>query len=229
MLANVHSVPVPPATADLSVPPPAGFFLHRPGQQLLHGVSAAGADLVRLVQHSYPTCERLEALRSQWRQEALIHYDTRWDNVLITRSRGGAPALKLVDWEAAGLGDPAWDLGSFLGEYVAFWINSIPIAGDAASQTYVQLAKYPIARMQPALRACWDAYVRTASLTELEAEALLLRATSYAGVKLMETALEHVQQAPEYTMTAVCLLQTGANLVADPNRACEVLLGIRRR
>jgi aminoglycoside phosphotransferase (APT) family kinase protein len=225
-LASVHALSPPEESDELAVPEPAGLFLDRPGLPILHDFSSAGADLVRLVQRSAELAERLEELRRTWRREAFIHHDVRWDNVLITRSARGSAVIKLIDWEAAGLGDPASDLGGFLGDYVAFWVNSIPLTSQARPDSYLELASYPLAAMQPALRACWNAYVRVAAPTDSEASDLLQRAATYAGVKLMETSLEHVQQAPEFTMTAVYLLQVGANMVTNPSEAAAVLLGI---
>jgi aminoglycoside phosphotransferase (APT) family kinase protein len=225
-LARLHALALADRARELRVPEPAGFFLDRPGVGILHHFSSAAADLVRLIQRSDEVGERLEVLRSEWRLDAFIHHDARWDNVLITRSSHGAPVMKLIDWEAAGVGDPAWDLGSFLGDYVAFWINSIPLTGHVRADSYLDLARYPLAAMQPAVRACWNAYLATAELTGADAGALLHRAAAYAGIKLMETSLEHVQQAPECTMTAVTLLQVGANMVTHPQEAAAVLLGI---
>ena len=37
----------------------------------------------------------------------------KWDNVVVSAGR-----TVLVDWEMAGLGDPAWDLGCLLAEHL---------------------------------------------------------------------------------------------------------------
>lgn len=47
-------------------------------------------------------------LTAQWRTAVLIHGDVKWEHV----RRDGV----LVDWELAGLGDPAWDLAGLLHE-----------------------------------------------------------------------------------------------------------------
>jgi len=224
-LAHVHAFAAGrPEVA--AVPAPAGLFLHRPGLRILHDFSSAGADVVRLIQRLPELAERLDGLRRAWRADAFIHADARWDNVLVVRSRRRAGRVRLLDWEAAGLGDRAWDLGCFLGDYAGFWINSIPLSGGTDPGRYLDVARYPIARMQPALRACWAAYVRTAGLSDEHAAGLRTRATAYAGVRLLETALEHVQRAPELDATAVTLLQAGANLVMQPDEGARVVLGI---
>ncbi|WP_157557486.1 phosphotransferase [Intrasporangium oryzae] len=43
----------------------------------------------------------------------LVNHDMKWDNVVVSSGR-----TVLVDWEMAGLGDPAWDLGCLLAEHL---------------------------------------------------------------------------------------------------------------
>ena len=45
----------------------------------------------------------------------LVNHDLKWDNVVLT---GPTQQPVLVDWELAGLGDPAWDLGCLLAEHL---------------------------------------------------------------------------------------------------------------
>jgi aminoglycoside phosphotransferase (APT) family kinase protein len=45
----------------------------------------------------------------------LVNHDLKWDNVVLT---GPTKQPVLLDWELAGLGDPAWDLGCLLAEHL---------------------------------------------------------------------------------------------------------------
>lgn len=60
--------------------------------------------------------EVLGSMRDAWRSTHLVHGDLRWANCLVD----GAGGVVLVDWEYAGLGDPAWDLGCALAEHLAW-------------------------------------------------------------------------------------------------------------
>lgn len=50
----------------------------------------------------------LRRARAAWRPVGLIHGDCKLDNVII----GDDGAIRLIDWEMARLGDPAWDLAA---------------------------------------------------------------------------------------------------------------------
>lgn len=53
-------------------------------------------------------CEALREFDRAWAPRAPVHGDVKFDNVLVGPEAGGR--LWLVDWELAGLGEPAWDL-----------------------------------------------------------------------------------------------------------------------
>lgn len=48
----------------------------------------------------------------------LVNHDLKWDNVVLAASSAARPDPVLLDWELAGLGDPAWDLGCLLAEHL---------------------------------------------------------------------------------------------------------------
>lgn len=231
-LATLHhegTVALARAHGRLVAPQPAAFAIDRPGVPLLTDFSSAAVELVQLIQGSPPVRRLLQSVRDEWREEAFIHQDARWDNVLVVRSGARrAPTIKLIDWEAAGLGDPCWDLGCFFGDYIGFWVNSIPLSGGAAPQSYLELARYPLARMQPALRACWRQYARAARLEAAEESEFLRRTARYAGLKLVQSALEQVQGVSQLDPSAVCLLQVGVNMMERSTEAVTVLLGLSR-
>jgi thiamine kinase-like enzyme len=88
--------------------------LHRPPLEALRYLSAASVELVKELQRDAAACRAMEELREGWSAVALVHRDVKWANCIAV---GGA--IKLVDWEMAGWGDPAWDIGSALAELAA--------------------------------------------------------------------------------------------------------------
>lgn len=69
-------------------------------------------------------CMELAAARGAWeRTRGLVHSDLRWDNILVTHGRSpwGAYNLRIIDWETARVGNPAWDVATYLAETFRFW------------------------------------------------------------------------------------------------------------
>ena len=201
--------------------PPWVLSIHRPDTGVFRDVSAANLGLIKIVQNADGLGKRLDELRAGWRVEALIHQDVKWDNCLVTDD----DRLRLIDWEIAVAGDPCWDLGSALSQYLTFWLFSIPVTGSEPPAQFPALARYPLDAMKSALRACCEGYAAAADSQE-PAEELLRRTVAYAGVRLIQNAFEASQFAQRLDSAAILHLQLGANLMQRPNDAAEQLLGL---
>ncbi len=105
-------------------------------------MSAAGLELIRIVQRTEGFGELLDGLRATWVPTALIHGDVKWSNVLVVDAGTPQESIKLIDWESAMVGDPSWDVGSALSQYLSFWLFSIPLTGGEAPERFPELAAY---------------------------------------------------------------------------------------
>lgn len=203
------------------------LLLHRPNLGIYHLSSSADLKLIRIVQHVSDFREVLDDVYNGWRSETLIHGEVKWTNCIVdTRTRGRGKALKLIDWETACLGDPCWDVGCALSEYLSFWLLSIPITGEDPPEQFVDLARFPLTKMQPAIRAFWQAYVRRMGLDPETAQEWLLRSVRYAGARLVQTAYEYGQVEQQLNGNLICMLQLSFNILQRPQEAALHLLGI---
>jgi aminoglycoside phosphotransferase (APT) family kinase protein len=116
----------------------------------------------------------LRRARAAWRPVGLIHGDCKLDNVII----GDDDAIRLIDWEMARLGDPAWDLA-------ALSHRLLIDQGEGAAAHLTQLAKdyaravavpaQPIALRVPLYGAAWtlmSVLQFRSTAAELEAETI---------------------------------------------------------
>jgi hypothetical protein len=110
LLAGVHA-----ATAALAVwPSPCAGVLGLPGSldAACEGRPAATVALMRQIVAAPQLGALLDAGAAAYAMRCLVHGDLRREN---WRRRAGG-ALKLLDWELAGSGDPAWDVASLVAE-----------------------------------------------------------------------------------------------------------------
>jgi Ser/Thr protein kinase RdoA (MazF antagonist) len=213
-----------PSTDQRSAP--WALTVHRPDLSLFRDASAAAIELIKTVQRAPGFADELDALRDGWRATSLVHNDVKWDNCIVYArgSTARARGLKLIDWEAAAHGDPAWDIGSALSHYLSFWLFSIPITGAAPPASWPRLAEHPLERMQPAMRGCWDAYAKSCGAAdELE------RTVRYAAARLVQTAFEAAQMSDQLTSGLVLHLQLALNMLRRPREAAIHVLGLRVR
>jgi hypothetical protein len=232
-LGTLHALALTPeamaeAGLELSNKPHWILSVHRLPLVAMREISGADLQIVRIVQQYPDFCALLDELRADWQFAALIHADIKWSNCLAVRPEGKQrrTELKLVDWELATVGDPRWDVGSVFSDYLGYWLASIPILGDESPALLMQLARYPIEDMHPAIRAFWRAYVTTRELPDDEARRMLVESVRYAAARIVQKAYEQGQDSYRLTANIVCYLQLSLNMMRKPAQAVEHLLGI---
>jgi hypothetical protein len=212
-----------------------GIFLRRTAWALsLHEMPPAAApdlsggihQMLGMVRQ-FPQFEAaLNKLRAEWRFDALIHGDIKWENCVLCPGADGRASLKIVDWEMVDWGDSCWDVAGIFSSYLSFWVASLPPYDSPDAGLLVGQARFPIERMQPALRSFWSTYVRCRDISGQPARDFLRQAVLYAGARNIQTAFELLQLSPQANRNTVLLLQLSMNILLDPDQATSELLGI---
>ena len=225
LLAAVHDLPVstvPTNMQDVRIP-----SLHRPDELLFVTSSRATVELTALIQSDPVLCAALDVQAARTAGEAFTHGDVRWDNVLVARDSAGRSAgLRLVDWESAGIGDPGWDLGCLLAEYVSHWICSVPFTLAATAAADAAHARVSLRSTQAAIAAAWAGYISRRGAECADGPTCLRRVTLHTGHRLVHRALELDQYSSDVSLAAVCHVQVGAKTLAQPDVAATALLGL---
>ena len=212
-----------------------GLFLRRPAWALsMHEMPFQAApnlsggihQMLGMVRQFPQFGAALEALRSGWRSDAVIHGDIKWDNCILCPGSNGHLSLKIVDWEMADWGDSCWDVAGILSAYLSFWVQSLPGQGMGDPASMVAQARYPVERMQPAIQSFWRTYARCREISGQQVHDLLRRTVLYTGARVIQTAFEMLQAAPAANSGTVLLLQFSMNVLANPEEATRELLGI---
>jgi aminoglycoside phosphotransferase (APT) family kinase protein len=222
-LASLHAIHVETTGSEvLSRPPAWALFLHHIHVHDLRDMSPGHLEVVGLVQRYAGLGDSFDALRADWRADGLCHFDLKWDNVLITRGRARfADRLRFVDWEAAGIGDRAWDVACMLASWLAFWVRSITLTGSESPSRLPLQARYPLEGMYPSIRAFWAGYVSVAGGET--ARALLPRAVAYVAPRLAEEAVMQALGTVSAARRARILVQLAMNVAQRPDQAVELL------
>jgi hypothetical protein len=74
--------------------------------------------------------------------------------------------------------------------------------------------------------AFWKDYVRATRMNKQSAHTLLLRSTTYAAARLLQSTLEAMRVESMLTNRGLCGLQLALNLLNDPAGATSNLLGL---
>ena len=147
----------------------------------------------------------LDRLRAEWRNDTLTHGDWKLENCLISADR---KRLRVVDWEFVSWGDSIWDVSALLQSYWNLWV--------------LWPSEYPIETIQPALRAFLNTYAQSRAWEPVEFAA---RAIRFAAARMLQSALETLDNSEEVTGVAVRLAQGSLNIFTRPYWEAEELIG----
>jgi Phosphotransferase enzyme family len=224
LLAALHRLPADSVEAlPPGIDPMWGLSLPEPPYELLLDLSTGAQDLVARLQASQPLCNRLAELGNVGPDGALVHGDVRWDNCLAVAALGARRRTRplLVDWELAGHGLEAFDVGTVLAEYLRAWVESIPIVDPLDPGRLVAQARHPLWRIQPAVQSFWSAYALAS-----RRRPTLERVIQLAAVRILQTAVEQAQGSAVPSAHHLALLRLADNLLRDPGNAAYRLLGL---
>ncbi|WP_157658156.1 phosphotransferase family protein [Burkholderia ubonensis] len=207
---------------------PLPFCLVTPMLGFVANCSAASLALLRLVQGNARLCAMLEALEATWRAHCadapcLIHADLRLDNCCVHLR---PLRLRIVDWELATDGDPAWDAGAVMADYVSAWLHSMPLPAGAEPSDCVPLAGIGHAALQDAMRAFFTAYAAARGLAGSWRTNELHACVRYAAARLLQLAYEQLQGAAQLTTHALGHVQLCENLLRRPEEGAAHFLGL---
>jgi hypothetical protein len=206
-------------------PAPWVLGISRPEVPYLWTASEANLSLLRIIQEFPGIQDGLDDLQRSWRQECLIHGDLKAENIVL-ETAGRKGGLRMIDWELARLGDPAWDVGSVWSDVLRLWLLSIPMTPDATVEQTLALAPFPLKRMAPFAGAFWRAYVRERALNGGDADVFLGRSMTFAAARLLQSGFESLARASKVTTNVVYLVQLSWNMMRSPHSAASDLLGL---
>jgi hypothetical protein len=206
------------------------MLVHKPGREVLAELSVANYETLCILQGQADLTKQLDRLRYSWQPDTVIHNDVRGDNVLVLQVPEGQKEtdirIRIVDWEMAQIGDPAWDLAGVLQDFVLFWIASLPVAKVTSIEEAISQARYPWEVIKSAIRNFWTAYYRSLKPNAGDAIGLLLRGVSFSAARLIQSAYEMSSRASRLAPQAVLLLQISANILNEPELSQVQFYGI---
>jgi hypothetical protein len=165
----------------------------------------------------------LEQLYRERRNTCLVHGDLRLINVIHGSAPGpGSKPLTILDWEHCHLGDPIWDVGSIVGDYLGLWIFSIPVRPGGEPTEWFRQATFPFAAAQRAARSFWAGYrAERSGFAAHDLNGIM----QFAGLFLVGRVIAHMTLNSVVIPGSLIGVQVANKIVADPEWAAERILG----
>jgi len=200
------------------------FRFLRPSPAVFRELTSGHLRVLSMMQRRRELVPVLAQLPDEWQWTTFTHGDLRPENLLLDGA-GSPPALQVIDWEAAGIGDPWWDVASI----IAAWITGALGAAASAASNSPTAAAAEFERSVPAVRhetaLFWKAYLHRRPISFDERPAIESRTMRYTAARLLQIAFEWSRVSPTLPRIAVAALQLGMNMLADVDRSRSTFLG----
>lgn len=129
----------------------------------------------------------------------LVHGDLKWDNCLLEGSNG----VRVIDWEMAAVGDPAWDVAGILQDHLVFCRAVASPTEPADLQE----------RAREAGAEFLSSYLAVADVPDRDG--FTDRAVRLTGARLVQSALEYAAASPDQRLARL-LLDDALGVFRDP-------------
>jgi hypothetical protein len=174
--------------------------------------------------------EAIADLKNAYQCCCLIHKDLKLDNILLhlewekTISHQ-EPIVRIIDWELFAWGDPGYDLGSMLANYLKIWLRSLTVSADIDLETALHLATTPLELLQPSLVALTKAYFANfPEIVELRPD-FCKRVVQFIGLALLRKVWLEINYHEPFNNSRLCMLQVAKTLLCDPEQSVPTIFG----
>lgn len=206
-------------------------------------VSVDGLKFYELYHSSLYLADAIAKLEGGSRRCCLIHGDLKFNNILVhDHWPGWAPprlpsspsslqladghgVVRVIDWEQWSWGDPAFDVGALVADYLRIWLRSLVLSRGIDLAVALKLAAVPLEVLQPSLGALLQAYTAQFPRILEHDPDFLDRVFQFAGLALIHMIQAKLHYFEPFATTERSMLQVAKSLLCQPGATREMLLG----
>ncbi|AFY91794.1 phosphotransferase [Chamaesiphon minutus] len=154
-----------------------------------------------------------------------IHNDLKLNNILLDSDWNSTQSqvIRVIDWERASWGDPAFDLGCILGSYLEIWLDGLAISKMLSINESLQLAVTPLELLQPSLFTLVQSYLAGFPTILATRPDFLDRAIQFAGLALIQRIEISIDSHRSFGDRGIMMLQVAKQLLCTPQAAMKTL------
>jgi aminoglycoside phosphotransferase (APT) family kinase protein len=177
------------------------------------------ADLVRRLRRT-DLLDVLQEVAGGWAPETLVHGDVTLGDLLCAADPDEEDPVTVVRWETAGRGDPRWDIGCLIGDFLGAWLGRAELVADEGLDAWTVPADPPFAAVRAEICAAVDGYAAQRTVSPGDRRQWI----RYAGFALVRRVVTTALTCPALPPRALDHLQMAGQLLRRPELSGEMLL-----
>ena len=205
-------------------------------------VSVDGIKFYELYQRSPDLADAIEKLEAETQRCCLIHGDLKFNNILLHDDwlhwspqelpssasslllADGLSVVRVIDWEQWSWGDPAFDVGALVADYLRAWLRSVMLSRDIDLAVALRLAAVPLEMVQPSLQAFLQSYSAQFSRIIDVFPGFFDRVFQFAGLGLIQMIQAKLHYHEPFGTVEKSMLQVAKSLLCEPDAARKMIL-----
>jgi hypothetical protein len=158
----------------------------------------------------------------------LTHNDLKLNNILLHHEweQPESQIVRIIDWERAAWGDPAFDLGTLIASYLQMWLGSLVVSKSLSIEESLSLAITPLDRVQPSIAALTRAYLQIFPDILIDRPDFLVRVIQFAGLGLIQGIQAGIDYQKTLGNSGIAQLQVAKSLLCRPERSMLTVFGM---
>jgi aminoglycoside phosphotransferase (APT) family kinase protein len=188
-----------------------------PRDVALHGDGFA--ELVRQLRRT-DLLDVLEEVAGCWTPGALVHGDVTFADLLCAADPEQDRPVSVVRWETAGRGDPRWDVGCLIAEFLWSWLGRAELVADEGLDAWTVPADPPFGAVREEICAAVDGYAAERAVSPGDRRQWI----RFAGFALVRRVFAAALTCPALPPRALDHLQMAGQLLRRPELSGEMLL-----
>ena len=204
--------------------------LGRISPEIFASVPAEGLKFFALYQRYDSLGQAIAELENSLKPSCLTHNDLKLNNILLANDweQGiGKNTIRLIDWERCSWGDPAFDLGTLIGNYLRIWLSSMITNKTMSIDESLRMATNPLEVMQPSIANLVIAYLNHFPEISEHRPDFLRRVIQCAGWDLINAIQSTLQYQKTFGNTGICMLQVAKSLLCRPEASIPTVFGMQ--
>lgn len=167
-------------------------------------------------------------LSYEWKPSCVTHNDLRLENILVRSGTCDVDSkiVRFIDWEACSWGDPSYDLGTLVAEYLRIWLASVVIDPSLGWEESLDLAMIPLESLYPSLLNLVRSYLSAFPRILEYRRDFILRTLQFAGLVLIRQQQARLLSHRSFNRAGIVTLQLAKTLITQPQPSVKTVFGI---
>jgi thiamine kinase-like enzyme len=203
--------------------------LTRIGPEIFGSVSLDGMQFFVLFQrYESLRIAMIEVIKS-FTPCCLAHNDLKPANILLNidwKSKPESSILRFIDWEFSTWGDPAFDLGSVIANYLQIWLRSLVVSRAISITESLRLAVTPLEYLQPSLVETIRSYLNQFPEILRYKPQFIQQVIGFSGFVLVQNIQTSIQEQKPFDNIDICTLQVAKSLLCNPKQSIQTIFGV---